>query len=283
MPARQTVVIGNLPKTPGAETAVAEITGQRIAQYEKDRVGEAARRERRLTPSTINRELAILRHMLRLAEEWGYLAKVPRIRLAPEPEGRLRFLTEEEIPKLFTACARSRNPYLSAIVTLALNTGMRKGEILGLTWDRVDAKRRVLLLEHTKSGKRREIPMNRAVAEPLEALRGRAEMALVERGADPGDASEDLRGLVFARAAGKAWGNIRTAFETACERAGVTKFHFHDLRHTCASWLIMRGRSLTEVRDLLGHRELSTTLRYAHLAPERLRDAVATLEYVEGT
>jgi integrase len=73
-------------------------------------------------------------------------------------------------------------------------------------------------------------------------------------------------------------GAIRTAFETACTRAKLDDFRFHDLRHTCASWLIMRGRSLKEVQELLGHQTFAMTLRYAHLSPDRLRDAVASLD-----
>src|SRR5882724_4798723 len=85
-------------------------------------------------------------------------------------------------------------------------------------------------------------------------------------------------GLLFRRRNGAAWGNIRTAFERACSVAKILDVRFHDLRHTCASWLIMRERSLKEVQELLGHREFSMTLRYAHLSPDRLRDAVASLE-----
>jgi len=162
--------------------------------------------------------------------------------------------------RLLTACEQSRNPYLSTIVTIALNTGMRKGEILRLEWDRVDFSRGVLLAEKTKSGRRREILMNRDVYDALSKLPPVRE------------------GFLFRKRTGAAWGNIRTAFERACQEAKLEDFHFHDLRHTCASWLIMKGRSLKEVQDLLGHREFSMTLRYAHLSPDRLRDAVASLE-----
>ena len=84
--------------------------------------------------------------MLRLAEEWGYIAKVPKIRLGREPEGRLRFLAEDEIPRLLAACEAkaAKSPYLLLVVTIALHTGMRKGEIPGLTWERVDFARGVL-------------------------------------------------------------------------------------------------------------------------------------------
>jgi Phage integrase family len=90
-------------------------------------------------------------------------------------------------------------------------------------------------------------------------------------------------GLVFRKRDGRGWGNIRTAFEAACREAKVTDFRFHDLRHTCASWLVMKGRSLKEVQEILGHREFSMTLRYAHLSPDRLRDAVASLEHIGAT
>lgn len=247
----------------GTATPLGELTAQRIAQYDRDRVVEKSKLGRAVTPSTVNRELAILRHLLRLAEEWGHIDKTPKIRLAREPEGRLRFLAEEEIPRLLAACEEKagKSPYLLPIVLIALHTGMRKSEILGLAWERVDFARGVLRLEQTKSGRRREVPMNRAVYDALIAL--------------PGPKAE---GLVFRKRAGGAWGNIRTAFEGACAKAKIEDFRFHDLRHTCASWLVMKGRSLKEVQEILGHREFTMTLRYAHLSPDRLREAVGALE-----
>jgi integrase len=179
-----------------------------------------------------------------------------------EPQGRLRYLEQEETVRLLEACRASRYPYLFAIVTVALHTGMRQGEILGLTWDRVDFARGVLLLEITKSGKRREVPMSQAVYTVLSTRSGPRE------------------GLVFAKADGQAWGRLSTAFATALRRAKITAFRFHDLRHTCASWLAMSGRPLLEIKELLGHAEISMTMRYAHLAPGRLREAVGVLDRV---
>jgi integrase len=244
----------------GADILVADITAQQIARYDSHRLTQASRLGRAISPASVNRELACLRHLLRLAEEWGYIAKTPRIRMAKEPEGRLRFLGEDEAARLLAACRDSKNPHLTAIVTTALHTGMRRGEILGLTWDRVDFSRGVLLVDKTKSGRRREVPMNRAVYDALSGLP-----------AEPRD------GLLFHRGGG-AWGAIRTAFESACTRAKLHDFRFHDLRHTCASWLVMRGRSLKEVQELLGHQTFAMTLRYAHLSPDRLREAVASLD-----
>jgi integrase len=175
------------------------------------------------------------------------------VKLEEEDQGRLRFLSDDECARLLAGCRTSGQPLLYPIVVIALNTGMRRSEVLGLTWDRVDVARGVLQLEKTKNGKRREIPMNRAVYDVLSAL-------------------PKSGGRLFPS-------SIRRAFENAVERAGVKDFHFHDLRHTFASWLTMKGRPLREVQELLGHTSISMTERYAHLAPERLRDAVASLDF----
>jgi integrase len=139
---------------------------------------------------------------------------------------------------------------------------MRKSEVMDLEWERVDFARGVILLERTKTGKRRELSMNRAVYDVLSAI----------------SRPDDGAGPVFRNATGEAWRSIRTAFEQACRDAKVLDFRFHDLRHTFASWLVMRGRPLKEVQELLGHKTITMTMRYAHLAPDRLRDAVAALE-----
>jgi integrase len=248
----------------GAETPLAELTALRIAQYDRARSMTTSRRGRLVTTATVNRELALIRHLLRLAEEWGYVPKAAKVRLGREPDGRLRFLTEDEAVRLLDACALSQNPYLLTIVTVALYTGARRGEILGLTWERVDVARGVLRFDKTKNGRRREVPMGEPVYRALMAL--------------PGPKAE---GLVFRRSNGAAWGSIRTGFERAVRLAKIDDFRFHDLRHTCASWLVMAGRHLKEVQEILGHRTFAMTLRYAHLAPGQLRDAVAALPVLD--
>lgn len=144
---------------------------------------------------------------------------------------------------------------------------MRKAEILGLEWARVDLSTSRLTLYRTKSGKPRGIPINRAVYDALVAL-------------EP----EQTRraGLVFARRDGAAWGQIRSAFAKALERAGIKGFRFHDLRHTAASHLVMRGASLKDVQELRGHSDLKMTQRYAHLSPAHLRGAVDRLDGLAG-
>lgn len=255
----------------GPDTKTTEITAQRIAQYEQHRATAVnPRLKRTVVPATVNREVSILRCLLRLAKKWGYVREVPTFELAKESKGRLRFLEREEIQRLLDACRESQNPYLHAIVTIAVHTGMRLGEILGLTWDRVDFSRGVIVLVQTKGGEPRDVPMSMAVHEALSALRQ-------ERATGGG---KPPSGLVFCKSNGTAWGQIRTAFTVALRKARITKFRFHDLRHTCASWLVMDGASLMEVKELLGHADLKMTLRYAHLAPERLREAVGRLDRV---
>jgi len=158
---------------------------------------------------------------------------------------------------------KSKNPYLHAIVTLAVNTGMRKGELLGLEWEWVNLSTSAITLYRTKSGKSRGVPINQAVYDAIVALES-----------DP----DRRASLLFKRRDGEAWGQIRTAFLSACKHAGIKGFRFHDLRHTSASHLVMRGASLNDVRELLGHSDLKMTQRYAHLSPAHLRQAVGLLD-----
>ena len=243
------------------DTPIADITASRIADYKAKRlasvrkIGEA---ERPLAAGTVNRALALLRHLLRLAhEEWEVLQSVPRIRLEKEPQGRLRWITPEEAQRLLAACRQSRTAGLADLVEFSLFTGLRQSEALGLTWDRVDRARGVILLDVTKSGKRREVPLN-VEADAVLARRGPKET-----------------GLVFSS---RNWDRFRTAWENAVARAKLTDFHWHDLRHTFASWAVQRGATLQEVKELLGHGSLAMVMRYAHLSPEHLRRAVARLD-----
>jgi integrase len=200
---------------------------------------------------------------LRLVKRWGYLTAVPEITLPKKPEGRLRYLEVDELARLLDACRASRNPYLATMVTLAVHTGMRKGEILGLEWARVDLSSARLTLYQTKSGKPLGVPMNTVVYDALVALEP-----------DP----TRRTGLLFRKRDDRAWGQIRRAFESALTKAGIKAFRVHELRHTTASHLITRGATLRDVQEILGHADLKMTQRYAHLSPAHLRGAVERLE-----
>jgi len=246
----------------GARHLLRQLTAEKIAAYEETRITT-------VSAWTVRNELTVLRHLLRLAHrKWGYLERVPDIELPRAPKGRTRFLSTDEIAKLLKACAESRNKHLGVIVRLAIHTGMRKNEIMKLTWERTDLERDMgfgatIRLHDTKNGDSRGVPLNRDALTALMSL-------------EPDPAKRI--GSVFKRKNGEDWGQIRTAFEKAVERAGLTDFRFHDLRHTAASHLAMRGRPLKEIQEVLGHKSFSMTLRYAHLSPLHLRTAVGALE-----
>jgi integrase len=244
----------------GANTPLADLTANRISAYKAERLATKSRQTGQLLSSAaVNRPLALLRHVLRLAhEEWEVLDAAPRIRLEREPQGRIKWLEDDAEQRLLDACRASRTKALTAIVTVALESGLRKAEVLGLSWDRVDLSRGVIRLELTKSGRRREVPMRQAVYDLLAGMPGARE--------------------------GRVWHarNIRQAFENAVTKAKLDDFHFHDCRHHFASWFVMRGGSLPALKEILGHATLAMTMRYAHLAPGHLRSEVMRTERRAG-
>ncbi|MBF8274883.1 MAG: hypothetical protein HW380_3988 [Magnetococcales bacterium] len=137
-----------------------------------------------------------------------------------------------------------------------------------LEWKRVDLNQGLIHLapENTKSGKRRSIPINEGARR---ALLSRANFRTTHCPNSP---------WVFTHKDGQRVQSVKRSFKTACRRAGIEDFHIHDLRHTCAAWLVSAGVPLPEVRDLLGHSSITMTERYAHLAPENVRSAVARLD-----
>jgi integrase len=213
--------------------------------------------------STINREMATLKHAMTKAVEWKLVRKTVReellgVKKFAEPGGRLRYLSgPEEADRLLKECRGLLHP----IVTMALHTGMRKSEILTLTWDMTDLRNGFIRLKHTKNGQPRTIPINDTVHQLLAGRRSRLDV-----------------NWVFHDEDGRRLPDIRKPFEAACKRAGLMDFHFHDLRHTFASWLVMNSVPLATVSDLLGHRSPTMTMRYAHLSPRHKAEAVRVLD-----
>lgn len=224
-------------------------------------------------PATINRETAMLSAAINYARRnWDWnIPNVAEGMLQKIPEGRVRCLTPEEASKLMqVAQLNTKSPHLVYFIRLALNTGCRRDEILRLEWRRVDLERNLFFLEgkDTKSGKRRSIPLN------LEARAALLDLARYREKYCPNSP------WVFAHPNGERLQSIRTAFRKSLERLGIEDFRIHDLRHTCASWLVSRGQQLDAVRDLLGHSTIKMTERYAHLSPENVRIAVGALDGV---
>ena len=221
--------------------------------------------ERPRSAAAVNRYLALLSHAFTVAcNDWAWteynpVRKVSRLR---EPRGRVRFLDERERTKLLSECKASRNPALHDVVLLAICTGMRRSEIMNLTWDAVDLHRRMITLEHTKNGERRAVPL---VGPALDAMRERAQVRRIDTN------------LVFPgrrRYAGTLPLDIQNAWKAALERAGIGDFRFHDLRHTAASYLAMSGATLPEIAAILGHKTLNMVQRYAHLSDSHVSAVV---------
>jgi integrase len=228
-----------------------------------------------VSASTVNRELEVLSAAINFAYrnlEWR-LPNPVRERMLREPEGRLRWLTRVQADALIAAANQEpKAAHLGPLIQLALHTGMRRGELLGLEWSRVDLAARQVYLEgrHTKSKKRRTVPLN---ATGLDAIMERAKFRE--------DHCPSCR-WVFCDEEANPIASVQRSFATACRRADIEDFRFHDLRHTCAAWLVQAGISLAEVRDVLGHSTIAMTERYAHLAPENARNALAAIEGKES-
>ena len=207
---------------------------------------------------TINRALEVVRHVLNMArDDWGWITRVPKIRMLKEPKRHVRFLTEEEADRLMLALPEHMVP----VVRYALATGCRMTEILRLEWSRVDLGRRVSWLEagSTKNGEGRGVPLNRDAVLALRSVQG-----------------QHKRWCFTYQ--GKRMEAIGSSWKRSLKRAGIEKFRFHDLRHTWASWHVMKGTSLQELMELGGWKSYEMVLRYAHLAPEHLSDAAARIE-----
>jgi len=215
------------------------------------------------TNATVNRYLAILSHAFTIAvREWQWCEDTPvhKVSKPREPRGRIRFLSNQERHRLLEECQKSRNPYLPTIVILAISTGARRGELLSLRWPDVDLKRAVLTFRETKNGETRTVPLT---GYALAVLTQHAKIRRLNTT------------LVFPRQdkSDKPM-SIREAFENAVKRAGIVDFHFHDLRHSAASYLAMNGASLMEIAEVLGHKTLSMVKRYAHLSEAHTRSVV---------
>jgi len=213
------------------------------------------------TQTTVNRYLQLLKRMFNLAIEEGYLERnsVTRVKFHSEKDNlKERTLKEEEETKLMETCSKP----LSSIIVVALNTGMRRAEILGLKWIQIDLKARIIRVEKTKSGRVRFIPINDVLFSELNRLRS-------ENSQSPF--------VFFNPKTRKPYLDMKTGFKGALRRAGIEGLRFHDLRHTFASRLVEKGADIETVRDLLGHHSITITQRYTHSTDDRKRSAVELL------
>lgn len=209
----------------------------------------------------VNRALAALSSACSFAvKELGWLERNPleRVSKGTESKGRVRFLDDAELVCFLKACRESSNASLYLAVVLSLTTGGRQSEVMGLRWPQIDLTRRTAMLGDTKNGDARVLPLS---GEAIGLLQERAKVRSL---------TDDRLFPPTAAAKKSPYIDLRAAFAAALKAAEIKDFHWHDLRHTAASYLAMAGTSPLEIAKILGHRTLSMVARYSHLSPDRV-------------
>jgi len=264
----------------GEDTKLANIRYVDLETYRNQLRQKLTKDNTIRTVSSVNREISCLHHIFAKGVEWEMMERSPFERgkslILKENNKRLRFLTEEEIQKLVSECA----PHLRPIVVCALNTGMRRGEILSLKWDQI--RNEFIYLRKTKTNEPREIPINDDLAALFRGIRRREQLRseyvfTFHYNEYKRKKARSFQVTKTTPVAGKSIHRVDTAFKSALKRSGIEDFKFHDLRHTFASQMIMRGASLKQVQEILGHKTMTMTLRYAHLSQEHKKKAVNLL------
>ncbi|PHV12072.1 tyrosine-type recombinase/integrase [Chitinimonas sp. BJB300] len=210
-----------------------------------------------------NKYLAVLRAILRRAERvWEWIDKAPAFTLLPIPNRRIRSLTKEKAQLLI----KELPDHQRLIVLFALATGLRQGNVLGMTWEKVDLERRIAWVEAEdfKNGNDHSIPLNDTALAVLRQCIGKHKEFIFT-----------YRGKQIKQANTKAWRN-------ALQRADIKSFRWHDLRHVAASWMVQSGAPLFAVQEFFGWESQAMVRRYAHLAPEHLAVHAGTLDAMLG-
>ena len=241
--------IGTWLNHPISKTPLAKLTPGLIANYRDERL-------KLVQAGTVRREFGLLRHIIEIARtEWGIplaLNPVSKIKLPDEPEARCRRLEEGELHALTTESRKCRNRLMEPIILVALETGMRRSELVNAHWSNLDLDQKTLLLPVTKNGHARTIPLS------TEAVRIIGTVARTDERIFP----------IAANALRLGWERLR-------KRAGIQDLHFHDLRHEAISRFFERGLSVPEVALISGHRDYRMLFRYTHLRAEDVAKKLA--------
>jgi integrase len=273
--------------------SLTEITPAILEQWRVKRLNEST------APATINRNITTLKAVISKATEWGYLKennlrnlkqykidRSPKVRyLSVEEETRLRdALSEREIQLKQKRSNGNEwrnirgyslmpefneedlSDHLMPMVLISMNTGLRRGELFNLTWEMINLSERYLILESgiTKNNNSRYIPLNKEAYDLLIKLYNKSALK---------------KGLVFPSKNNQPFNHVKRSWSSLLQKAEITEFRWHDLRHHFASKLVMAGVDLNTARELLGHSDIKMTLRYAHLAPEYKISAVKKIEW----
>lgn len=266
---------------------LAHITPARIAEWRDELAAMPKQRGGgKRSAADVNRTIAALSGaMTHAVKELGWIERNPceRVTKPKEAGGRVRFLSDEELPRLLDAVRASSHSDLLPAVLLALTTGARKGEILGLRWSQIDFKRRAITLHQgeTKNNAGRALPLSGEIVELLKA-RAKVHNLKDDRVFPPAEGCKELElrepwkaalvqaGIDVRQATRKGRGKVAANGEAP--PVLTSDFRWHDLRHTAASYLTMAGVSAIEVARVLGHKTLAMSLRYSHLAPDRVTE-----------
>jgi len=234
-----------------------DITPELVDRYK-------AHRRENAEPATFNRERSCLRAMFRKAVRWGKIKTDPTSEWEKltEPEHKIGVLNNDEAERLKIEARDILRPF----VIIALNTGMRKTEILSLKWENINYSERFILIEWetAKSKKSRKIPMNDLVIETLSAM------------------SRKSKYVFFNPETGKPIADVKTSFKTACKKANIKGLRIHDLRHTALSKMVEAGIDLVTISKIAGHSTIQMTMRYCHSTPELMQRAVDKLGEIYG-
>lgn len=234
---------------------LSKINAGHIEKYKSLRIAE-------VSPASVNRELACLSALFTLAKKSKLVDENParEVQNLQERKIAMKVLNEEEARRLVDVSTGS----LKSIVIIALNTGMRSGEIFSMRWNDVDFDQHFIFIKMTKSGVARKVPMNAVVAAALKTMKREGEFVFVNP------------------KTGRPLTTVHRSFKSACTKARINDLRFHDLRHTAASWMVMGGVDLVTVAQILGHSDIKMTMRYAHPTPAARRQAVDVLAAAFG-
>ena len=270
-----------------------EITPSMLDQWRVKRLNDG------VSSATINRDIGVLKSLMTKASEWGFIKENPLITLKLfkiDRAPKVRYLSIEEETRLRQALLARDNQlkqerksanewrkergyslfpeisdnepadHLMPMVLLSINTGLRQGELFNLDWTMVSLTEGSLLLSGgiTKNSSSRYIPLNDEANMLMQQLYKK---------------SESKNGLLFPSKNNQPFNNVKRSWSSVLEKANITQFRWHDLRHHFASKLVMAGVDLNTVRELLGHSDIKMTLRYAHLAPEHKINAVRKIDW----
>ena len=247
---KESYVVARLQKSWLGNIWLSKLNSGHLARYRDERLSEVG-------ASACNRDLSIISHAIRIAmSEWGFnLPGNPaaNLRKPPQPKGRTRRLEGDEGQRLMMACQASDNPYLAPLVTLAIETAMRRGELLGLDWDDLHLDQNYVHLALTKNGTSRDVPLSPKARQTIEALPRSISGRVIP--VHP----EALKGL----------------WHRATRRADITGLRFHDLRHEATTRFFEKGLGVMEVAAITGHKDLRMLQRYVQLRPEDLARKLA--------